>query len=131
MRAVTIIGGVAVLLALLTPNPSTAPAAAGPGEIAFDRAGWIYVARADGSGVRRLIRGGGAAFSPDGSRVAFTRFDRLYVANADGTREQQLTRAGRGYDIEWSTTVAAGATYELLPAAPGGSGSSAPSASTS
>jgi TolB protein len=79
--------------------PADAPAAV---ELAFDRGGWIYVARDDGSGERPVTRGTGAAFSPDGSRMAFARFDRLYVARADGTGERLLSRAGRGYGVKWS-----------------------------
>jgi Tol biopolymer transport system component len=71
----------------------------------------IYVMNADGSGLRRLARGGsvrlistgqregggdGLAWSPDGRRIAFLsdrngEFD-IYVMNADGTGQRNLTR---------------------------------------
>ena len=101
MRAIAVIGALTAIGALLL-GPDRAPAAPSSVELAFDRGGWIYVARDDGTGARRLTRGSGAAFSPDGSRLAFARADRLYVAHADGTGVRQLALAGRGYGVRWS-----------------------------
>ena len=102
MRAIAVIGGLAAIAVLVLGGPSAAPAARGSVELAFDRGGWIYVVQDDGSGVRRLVRGSGPAFSPDGSRLAFARQDRLYVARADGSGERELALAGRGYGVDWS-----------------------------
>lgn len=102
MKPVAFIGAAMAVGALLVGSAERAPAAPSPVKLAFDRGGWIYVARDDGTGARRLIRGSGAAFSPDGSRLAFARFDRLYVAHPDGTDERQLVLAGRGYGVRWS-----------------------------
>jgi dipeptidyl aminopeptidase/acylaminoacyl peptidase len=61
----------------------------------------IGVARADGTGSRRLTSGSGNAkqpdWSPDGSRIVFSRENatgdrsRLVVMRADGTRQQPIT----------------------------------------
>ncbi len=80
----------------------------------------IYVANADGSGVRRLTRHGAfsltPSWSPDGTRIAYaTDKDgapprsesdpdppmQLYVMNADGSRKRRLTRT-QGFDPTWS-----------------------------
>ncbi len=102
MRTTAVIAALTAVAVLLGGGQNDAPAAMSSVELAFDRGGWIYVAREDGTGARRLTRGSGAAFSPDGSRLAFTRFDRLYVASADGTGGRQLALAGRGYGVRWS-----------------------------
>src|SRR5262249_54950970 len=61
----------------------------------------IYTIQADGSGIRRLTRVGGArdpAWSPAGTTIAFVRAqdscscDDIYVINADGSGLRALTR---------------------------------------
>ena len=48
--------------------------------------GWIFVARADGSAVDRLVPGSRPAWSPDGGRLAFvTNDDRLGIVRSDGS----------------------------------------------
>ncbi|HZI91966.1 MAG TPA: hypothetical protein VFD31_10135 [Thermoleophilaceae bacterium] len=67
--------------------------------IAFARRGGIYVARADGSGIRRVIRCSGCrtpAFSPDGRLLVYKR-DGLVVARAsDGKRLRTIIEDVRG-----------------------------------
>lgn len=101
MRTIAVIGALAAV-AVLVAGPNAAPVTKPSVELAFDRGGWIYLAQDDGTAARRLTRGSGAAFSPDGSRLAFARSDRLYVVRADGTGERELTLAGRGYGVKWS-----------------------------
>jgi Tol biopolymer transport system component len=78
-------------------NPTWSP---GGSRVAFHRTsrgyGGIYVARRDGSGVRRVTpktRSGHApAWSPDGAWIAFVGRGDLYVIRPDGTGLRQLTR---------------------------------------
>jgi len=74
----------------------------------------IYVARVDGSGLRRLTRHPGADFdpswSPDGRRIAYRHQDgdddasaEIYVMNADGSHKRDLTRrSGQDHAPAWS-----------------------------
>jgi TolB protein len=76
----------------------------------------IYVARADGSGVRRLTRAGKTedsdpAWSPDGRTIAFSEYTRggvrtlgVYAMRADGRMQHRLTRSRCDYDPAWSPT---------------------------
>ena len=64
----------------------------------------LYLARADGSDVRRLTDtdgyDGGPFFSADGKKICWRRFNRkgttaeIFTMNVDGTDERQLTRLG-------------------------------------
>jgi TolB protein len=72
----------------------------------------IFVANADGSGVRRLTSSqyeeGGASWSPDGERIAFMSKRNgdmeVYIVNADGTGLVNLTRDPEADDwgASWS-----------------------------
>jgi TolB protein len=96
-----------------------------PGSIVFSApsagggARHLYVAGADGSGVRRLTSTDGDAeptWSPDGSRVAFKRWSneggcvrphldcaQIWTVAADGTGERRLTpRSRRSQEPDWS-----------------------------
>jgi Tol biopolymer transport system component len=53
----------------------------------------VYVAGANGRGMRRLVRNGHSpVWSPDGKRIAFVRGDWIYVANADGSNRRRIVR---------------------------------------
>jgi len=58
--------------------------------------------------MRRLTRGGGPSWSPDGRRIAFTRIPAIYVINADGTGERRIVplpgrpASERNEDPAWS-----------------------------
>ena len=73
------------------------------GTIAFTRGDHVWVMRADGSGQRRLARGDGPAWSPDGRRIAFevgvNEYPSLiYVVDVDGSGLRRLTRREQAYD---------------------------------
>src|SRR5262245_9389088 len=69
---------------------------------------YIYVANADGSGVRRLTQGAMPTWSGDGQRIAFVSWSRgafagppeIRVMNADGSNERVL---GPGFYPSWSS----------------------------
>jgi TolB protein len=71
----------------------------------------IYVARADGSGARRLTHSPGIdtspSWSPSGREIVFTSdrsgHPQLYIMKADGTEVRRLTYGGRWNDSpDWS-----------------------------
>ncbi len=53
----------------------SAQAADVPRKLAFARAGTLYVANLDGSGVKKIATGAWPEISPDGSRVAYNTED--------------------------------------------------------
>ncbi len=74
---------------------------AGPahGRIVFERGESVYVARDDGSGVKRLARGGGPVLSPDGRWVAYYRVSQgvgleFRLVRATGGKARRVARAG-------------------------------------
>jgi Tol biopolymer transport system component len=64
-------------------------------------AGPIYVSRADGSGLRRLVRKGFfSTFSPNGRLIAFTKGGGIWLIGTSGHGLRRLT--ARGDDPAWS-----------------------------
>lgn len=67
----------------------------------------LYLMNADGSRPRKLLDGGSAEWSPDGTRIAFNslrngQFD-IFVMNLDGTDVRQLTtNPGKDFLPRWS-----------------------------
>ncbi len=70
----------------------------------------IYVARADGTGARRLTFDGGGnsqpVWSPDGSRILFTSDlggpYQVWVMTSDGSAQHPLTSVGQNGSPDWS-----------------------------
>jgi Tol biopolymer transport system component len=54
------------------------------------RASYVFVVRADGSGLRRLVPGGAPSWSPDGRRIAMSDGDTISVVHADGSRLKKI-----------------------------------------
>jgi dipeptidyl aminopeptidase/acylaminoacyl peptidase len=61
--------------------------------LVVERAGEIFVLRADGSAERGLVAGWEPAWSPGGRRIAFVRDGRLHVIPVTGGRPRKLTAA--------------------------------------
>lgn len=67
----------------------------------------IYVMRADGSGVRRIVAGSSdPVWSPDGRRIAYSRGDNIAVVRPDGSRRRVIYRMpfrviGAVFDLAW------------------------------
>ena len=63
----------------------------------------VWIARANGSGARRLLANAtDPAWSPDGRRIAFVRAGDLYTASADGSTVRRLTHtASAESDPSW------------------------------
>lgn len=79
-------------------------------QILFNAAGMITVIRVDGTDRRPLTPGGGAVWSPDGTRIAFARVDRsrcladlfcptdLYAMAPDGSGQTRLVSSANASD---------------------------------
>lgn len=96
---------------VVAPQPTTKPAAAPSGKIAFsvergerpeDKTVWIM--NADGSGVKKILdKASSPAFSPDGTKIAyFSWIDGIFVANADGTEPKRIVGDTYTRYIDWS-----------------------------
>lgn len=106
MRGAAIALLVAAVLATAA-SAATEIKVAANGKLAFVRGGSIYIANADGSGLKRLTRrsqDNDPAWSPAGNRVAFARNCGIYVMNAEGKRLRRITRPERlcAYEPTWS-----------------------------
>jgi Tol biopolymer transport system component len=68
----------------------------------------IYVARADGTGVRRLTRSPGPDLSPswssDGRRLAWSRNAEIWTMNADGSGQKRVVRKTKRWHEHYSPT---------------------------
>jgi len=108
-------GAVVAISFVVTCTPLPPAESAGPGRLAFVRAGRINLIDAVGTDLMQLTDGPRdeePAWSPDGQRLAFTRttgkneWDQdlrdVFVANADGSDVVQLTRTGYARQPAWS-----------------------------
>jgi Tol biopolymer transport system component len=74
-------------------------------EVAYRDRHSIYVSRADGRDLRRVVRGvslddfGSASLSPDGKRLAFTSSSQIFVVGTDGRGRRRLAS---GSEPAWS-----------------------------
>jgi Tol biopolymer transport system component len=68
-----------------------------------DRTQAIYVSRADGIGLRRLVRSGGdfEGFSPDAKWLAFTKKG-IWIVGTDGTGLRRMTSYGDDGWVDWA-----------------------------
>lgn len=76
-----------------------------PGRIAFARAGGIYSAAPNGTGVARLTTAAGDSspvWSPDGRRIAFVRAGQIWTMRSDGSGQAAVTSVGTNYHPTWS-----------------------------
>ena len=74
------------------------------GLIAFTREDGLYLMRSDGRGVRRIVGagpealyGGGAAWSPDGSRLVFATGEGIWLMDANGQHPVRVATGGLPY----------------------------------
>lgn len=102
--ATVLVVGSALASALLVGGARSAGQASGL--IAFTRADGLYVMRSDGTGVHRIksagpeaLYGGGAAWSPDGSRLVFATWNGIWLMDADGRHQVRVATGGRTYWI--------------------------------
>jgi hypothetical protein len=71
-------------------------------ELAFERAGSVYGANGDGSGIRVLISGGDPSWSPDGRRLAVVQSGRIVVARRNGRSPRAITTGPGDGRPSWS-----------------------------
>jgi hypothetical protein len=67
--------------------------------IVFNKGPWLWIADADGSDTRRLVRGRYGLVSPDGRSVAYGARDGIHIVDSDGEEERGLV--GRGQAEAW------------------------------
>jgi Tol biopolymer transport system component len=73
-------------------------------QLAFNREGYLWLMRSDGSQQRSLnVLGAGPAWSPGGGRIAFTDFGDIKMMNADGTAVTTLAEGGFSGGASWSS----------------------------
>jgi hypothetical protein len=89
--------------------------------LAFERAGEVWVAGADGSGERRVAAGVAPAWAPDGQQLVLVRDGRLRIVGLDGGSRDLAA----GADPNWSASgLIAFAWYgDIYVVNPDGSGS--------
>lgn len=90
----------------------TLHAAGAEQKLAFERNGAVWIAKADGSGAKKLVRGVNPQISPDGTRIAFNtesggggKFERVIaIADAASGSVVKLTEvpSGNCYGPVWS-----------------------------
>ena len=104
--------GLAGRTRLLSRQDSSAVSWSPTGKVAWDTSheglpsGDVWVANADGTGRRRLLRKAGwPRWSYSGRRIAFICRAGLCVANSNGTRRRVLTRACAFYSTEIPVSV--------------------------
>ena len=79
-------------------DPSWSP---GGTRLVISRGGWLTVISQEGHSVRRLVRGGAPAWSPDGGSIAFIGPDhRLSVVSVAGDRVRRVGNV-RGVSVDW------------------------------
>ena len=93
---------VALVSALLVGGARSASQASGL--IAFARADGVYVMRADGTGLRRImqtepIHGRGIAWSPDGTKLAIATSTGIWLSDANGRNRVRVITGGQPYWI--------------------------------
>jgi len=90
--------GLSVMSAMLVaPSPADAATPAQDRQVAYVRAGDIYIS--SGATERRVTTGGRHSrprWSPDGRRIAFVRAGMLWIMNADGGGKRRLTTRPAG-----------------------------------
>src|SRR5215212_5319795 len=114
--ALTLAGGLIAAGAVLWRDGSTGGPSTPSGKLAFSSPddSDVVIARADGSGLRRLTTRGGPqfdpTFSPDGRRIAYrdstsgiNRDDEIWVMDADGSHASDLTHnSANDWSPAWS-----------------------------
>ena len=93
---------VALVSALLVGSARSASQVSGL--IAFARADGVYLMRADGTGVRRIMQtepiyGRGIAWSPDGTKLAIATSTGIWVTDANGRNRVRVASGGQPYWI--------------------------------
>ena len=86
----------ALAILLVTATPATADFPGVNGQIAYDRAGQIWLTNQDGSAQHEIATGGQPAWSADGKRIAYvanptgSTTGELMVMNADGSNQRPI-----------------------------------------
>jgi TolB protein len=89
----------------LLPTPTPTPELEGRFVFQVGSGGEIYVANADGTGLRRVTQGMDPSWSPDGAQIVFARWTEpwgIYAINADGSNERVLFSSNVARSPVWS-----------------------------